>query len=137
MFFFKDQKCFNKIFYPILEIKSKYRGRKNSRHSSSSSLIKYKNKSKHPSRTTMHQVNSITGDEVDEEIENYSNLAGPSNKFESPSTSPLLSTQSISGYSQKRNRINSYDIDNIVIPYSVAAATRVEKLQYKEIPTPK
>ncbi|XP_075146762.1 non-specific lethal 1 isoform X2 [Haematobia irritans] len=31
----------------------------------------------------------------------------------------------------------SYDIDNIVIPYSVAAATRVEILPYKEIPTPK
>lgn len=31
----------------------------------------------------------------------------------------------------------SYDIDNIVIPYSMAASTRVEKLEYKEIPTPK
>lgn len=31
----------------------------------------------------------------------------------------------------------SYDIDNIVIPYSMAAATRLEKLEYKEIPTPK
>ncbi|XP_030375951.1 uncharacterized protein LOC115625161 isoform X2 [Scaptodrosophila lebanonensis] len=30
-----------------------------------------------------------------------------------------------------------YDIDNIVIPYSVAAATRPEILPYKEIPTPK
>ncbi|MPC31057.1 KAT8 regulatory NSL complex subunit 1 [Portunus trituberculatus] len=32
---------------------------------------------------------------------------------------------------------NSYDIDNIVIPHSMAASTRVEKLEYKEIPTPK
>ncbi|XP_046866799.1 uncharacterized protein LOC6651659 isoform X2 [Drosophila willistoni] len=30
-----------------------------------------------------------------------------------------------------------YDIDNIVIPYSIAAQTRVEILPYKEIPTPK
>ncbi|XP_061443766.1 KAT8 regulatory NSL complex subunit 1-like isoform X2 [Rhineura floridana] len=30
----------------------------------------------------------------------------------------------------------SYDINNIVIPVSMAAATRVEKLQYKEILTP-
>ncbi|XP_063159291.1 KAT8 regulatory NSL complex subunit 1-like isoform X2 [Candoia aspera] len=30
----------------------------------------------------------------------------------------------------------SYDINNIVIPMSMAAATRVEKLQYKEILTP-
>lgn len=38
--------------------------------------------------------------------------------------------------SDRRSR-NSYDIDNIVIPYSVAASTRVELLPYKEIPTPK
>lgn len=37
----------------------------------------------------------------------------------------------------RRLRHNSYDIDNIVIPYSVAASTRPEKLQYKEILTPK
>ncbi|XP_055382830.1 putative uncharacterized protein DDB_G0282133 isoform X2 [Condylostylus longicornis] len=37
---------------------------------------------------------------------------------------------------ERKNR-NSYDIDNIVIPYSVAASTRVELLPYKEIPTPK
>lgn len=37
---------------------------------------------------------------------------------------------------ERRSR-TSYDIDNIVIPYSVAAATRVELLPYKEIPTPK
>ncbi|XP_070143194.1 pneumococcal serine-rich repeat protein isoform X3 [Drosophila kikkawai] len=30
-----------------------------------------------------------------------------------------------------------YDIDNIVIPYSMAAQTKVEILPYKEIPTPK
>jgi len=34
-------------------------------------------------------------------------------------------------------RTRNYDIDNIVIPYSVAAATRIELLSYKEIPTPK
>ncbi|XP_036333745.1 uncharacterized protein LOC118744675 isoform X1 [Rhagoletis pomonella] len=39
-------------------------------------------------------------------------------------------------YERSKNR-TSYDIDNIVIPYSVAASTRVEILQYKEIPTPK
>lgn len=33
--------------------------------------------------------------------------------------------------------MGAYDIDNIVIPYSVAATTRVEILQCKEIPTPK
>lgn len=41
------------------------------------------------------------------------------------------------GYTDLRRSRNSYDIDNIVIPYSVAASTRVEILPYKEIPTPK
>lgn len=36
-----------------------------------------------------------------------------------------------------RRTARNYDIDNIVIPYSVAAATRIELLSYKEIPTPK
>lgn len=40
-------------------------------------------------------------------------------------------------FNSRRLRQNSYDIDNIVIPYSVAASTRLEKLQYKEILTPK
>jgi len=36
----------------------------------------------------------------------------------------------------RRKRETAFDIDNIVIPYSMAAATRVEKLKYKEILTP-
>lgn len=32
---------------------------------------------------------------------------------------------------------HAFDINNIVIPYSIASTTRVEKLQYKEILTPK
>lgn len=74
-------------------------------------------------------------DEEVESIENNSSNPGLRSP-DSPSSSPLLQMQSISGYN-KKNRIDSYDIDNIVIPYSVAASTRVEKLQYKEILTPK
>ncbi|XP_055688366.1 uncharacterized protein LOC129792937 [Lutzomyia longipalpis] len=59
----------------------------------------------------------------------------------SKNASPTLNSSSYkherSGYSDLRRNRNSYDIDNIVIPYSVAAATRVEILPYKEIPTPK
>ncbi|KAK2166094.1 hypothetical protein LSH36_42g08002 [Paralvinella palmiformis] len=40
------------------------------------------------------------------------------------------------GMRRKRGE-SAYDINNIVIPYSIAAATRVERLQYKEILTPK
>ncbi|CAB4064244.1 PIGV [Lepeophtheirus salmonis] len=36
----------------------------------------------------------------------------------------------------KRRRESAYDIDNIVIPYSIAASTRVERIKYKEIITP-
>jgi len=36
----------------------------------------------------------------------------------------------------KKKRKSNYDIDHIVIPMSMAATTRVEKLQYKEIITP-
>ncbi|KAL5011135.1 hypothetical protein ScPMuIL_013440 [Solemya velum] len=38
---------------------------------------------------------------------------------------------------RKRRGESDYDINNIVIPYSMAASTRVEKLKYKEIVTPK
>ncbi|XP_074053830.1 KAT8 regulatory NSL complex subunit 1-like [Macrotis lagotis] len=54
--------------------------------------------------------------------------AAPS--FSQPSTSSALQT------SKKKRSENSYDIDNIVIPMSMATAARVEKLQYKEILTP-
>lgn len=36
----------------------------------------------------------------------------------------------------RRKRETSFDIDNIVIPYSTMASARVEKLKYKEIQTP-
>lgn len=38
---------------------------------------------------------------------------------------------------RRRRGESSFDINNIVIPMSVAATTRVEKLQYKEILTPR
>ncbi|CAH1773587.1 unnamed protein product [Owenia fusiformis] len=38
---------------------------------------------------------------------------------------------------KKRRMENAFDINNIVIPYGMAASSRVEKLQYKEIITPK
>lgn len=44
---------------------------------------------------------------------------------------------SSSGSQRKRKVDDSYDINNIVIPHSIAASTRVEQLQYKEIVTPK
>uniref|UniRef100_A0A8D2CLR8 KAT8 regulatory NSL complex subunit 1 n=1 Tax=Sciurus vulgaris TaxID=55149 RepID=A0A8D2CLR8_SCIVU len=61
-----------------------------------------------------------------------------------PPHSPLVATafhliRQLSSTSQpvrRRRGESSFDINNIVIPMSVAATTRVEKLQYKEILTP-
>uniref|UniRef100_A0A3Q3K217 PEHE domain-containing protein n=1 Tax=Monopterus albus TaxID=43700 RepID=A0A3Q3K217_MONAL len=49
-----------------------------------------------------------------------------------PRVLPLPPQQPI----KRRRGESSFDINNIVIPMSVAATTRVEKLQYKEILTP-
>ncbi|KAJ8383495.1 hypothetical protein AAFF_G00220120 [Aldrovandia affinis] len=58
----------------------------------------------------------------------------------SESSTPLgLNSQSAISTPQpirRRRGESSFDINNIVIPMSVAATTRVEKLQYKEILTP-
>ncbi|KAM9425934.1 KAT8 regulatory NSL complex subunit 1 isoform 2-T5 [Pholidichthys leucotaenia] len=73
----------------------------------------------------------------------HSSLHSPLTRQLSTSSenSTLLGTcsQSISSIPQpikRRRGESSFDINNIVIPMSVAATTRVEKLQYKEILTP-
>ncbi|XP_054430865.1 KAT8 regulatory NSL complex subunit 1 [Pteronotus mesoamericanus] len=53
-----------------------------------------------------------------------------------PSSSSPQVTASTSQPVRRRRGESSFDINNIVIPMSVAATTRVEKLQYKEILTP-
>ncbi|KAJ8921484.1 hypothetical protein NQ315_003102 [Exocentrus adspersus] len=117
------------------KIKNKIRGRKPGRHSSLNRL----HRKRHPAKDGVGgHLNSSLVDGIDEELESIGNNSNTGTRsLDSPSSSPLLQIQSISGYNRTRNRIQSYDIDNIVIPYSVAASTRVEKLQYKEILTPK
>nr|CAI5826328.1 unnamed protein product [Callosobruchus analis] len=115
------------------KIKSKIRGRKPGRHG----LNRLHRKRLSSSKEQAEQLNNLSNDGADEEVESIGNNANLGTRSsDSPSSSPLLHMQTISGYN-KRNRVQSYDIDNIVIPYSVAASTRVEKLQYKEILTPK
>ncbi|XP_075418134.1 KAT8 regulatory NSL complex subunit 1 isoform X3 [Tenrec ecaudatus] len=53
-----------------------------------------------------------------------------------PTSSNSQVTASVSQPIRRRRGESSFDINNIVIPMSVAATTRVEKLQYKEILTP-
>lgn len=49
-------------------------------------------------------------------------------------TNSNASAQSVT--KRRRSEQSAYDIDNIVIPFSIAATTRVEILEYKEIVTP-
>ncbi|CAH1107968.1 unnamed protein product [Psylliodes chrysocephalus] len=114
------------------KIRNKIRGRKPGRPSNF-------HRKTHMGGDLPQSTNPPTDSAADEEVEsigNNSNPGGP-RSLDSPSSSPLLHMHSISGYNKRSSRFQSYDIDNIVIPYSVAAATRVEKLQYKEILTPK
>ncbi|XP_019379164.1 PREDICTED: KAT8 regulatory NSL complex subunit 1 isoform X3 [Gavialis gangeticus] len=102
-----------------------------------------------------HDTNRLRdySSERSEVLKHHTDVGGPS--YLSAATTPTphspivrqLSTSSESsapasassqGTSQPRRRRgeSSFDINNIVIPMSVAATTRVEKLQYKEILTP-
>ncbi|PSN48058.1 hypothetical protein C0J52_03439 [Blattella germanica] len=90
---------------------------------------------------------SLCGEDGEDQLGIETSLPSGSSKNASPIPSPCpivmalgsdrLSCSKERGEVVRRKRENSYDIDNIVIPYSIAASTRVEKLQYKEIPTPK
>ncbi|XP_015682261.1 KAT8 regulatory NSL complex subunit 1-like, partial [Protobothrops mucrosquamatus] len=53
-----------------------------------------------------------------------------------PVTTYSLGSSIAAQQPRRRRGESSFDINNIVIPMSVAATTRVEKLQYKEILTP-
>ncbi|MCI4395308.1 hypothetical protein PGIGA_G00178900 [Pangasianodon gigas] len=79
----------------------------------------------------------------------YMEVASPSSSLTTPTLSPIVRQLSSSEsptqpcsltttpQAQRKRRVeSSFDINNIVIPMSVAATTRVEKLQYKEILTP-
>ncbi|XP_066219195.1 KAT8 regulatory NSL complex subunit 1 isoform X2 [Saccopteryx leptura] len=59
-----------------------------------------------------------------------------SSESSAPASSSPQVTASTSQPVRRRRGESSFDINNIVIPMSVAATTRVEKLQYKEILTP-
>ncbi|KAF5308398.1 hypothetical protein FQR65_LT06219 [Abscondita terminalis] len=113
------------------KIKNKFRGRKPNLHS----LARLKRK-RHSDKLSLSHVQSSAIESGNEDLDSIGNSTVGSFKLDSRSSSPLLSTQPIASY-KRGSRVSSYDIDNIVIPYSVAASTRVEKLPYKEILTPK
>lgn len=63
-----------------------------------------------------------------------SNCSESSNHYNRPNNYNTNSAQSVTR--RRRSEQSAYDIDNIVIPLSIAATTRVEILEYKEIMTP-
>ena len=65
-------------------------------------------------------------------------LAYDSSKPSTPTSecSPLSQSSSFNKQRKKPSLSVDYDINNIIIPYSIAASTRLERIQYKEIPTP-
>ncbi|XP_060526021.1 KAT8 regulatory NSL complex subunit 1 [Cylas formicarius] len=116
------------------KIKNKIRGRKVGRPSGKK---RHLDAAKPVGTPTGTGIGPDWGDDLEVEAAT-SSLGARRCSMDSAGGSPLLQMQSISGYRQYRNnRADSYDIDNIVIPYSIAASTRVEKLEYKEILTPK
>lgn len=83
------------------------------------------------------------GEEEEEQLGVEAMLPCSSSKNASPIPSPcpiimalgperLSSGKERGDLISRRKRENSYDIDNIVIPYSIAASTRVEKLRTRK-----
>lgn len=95
-------------------------------------LDRYRHRRKHSA--------GLSGADSEETVEQDIDTGGGS-RYPSPVPSPASThaptVSKDKDVSIKRKRENSYDIDNIVIPYSMASSTRLEKLNYKEIPTPK
>ncbi|XP_076455906.1 KAT8 regulatory NSL complex subunit 1-like [Babylonia areolata] len=67
----------------------------------------------------------------------------PGSGTDTPAASPLSRDASLNAGPHKEKEVrkrrgeSAYDINNIVIPHSMASLTRVEKLEYKEIPIPR
>lgn len=124
------------------------KGRKPKGHNPSTHSLQRLKKKRQAVKALMGPFLPAVGEEEEEQLGVEAMLPCSSSKNASPIPSPcpiimalgperLSSGKERGDLISRRKRENSYDIDNIVIPYSIAASTRVEKLQYKEIPTPK
>ncbi|XP_073539217.1 KAT8 regulatory NSL complex subunit 1 isoform X2 [Phyllobates terribilis] len=101
------------------------------------------NKKRHYSpleRDGRHEMESGRSSPASENLsaQSYTPLSRQQSTPPEGTTSASLSAAAAAAAAAARRRRveTSYDIDNIVIPMSVAATTRVERLQYKEILTP-
>ena len=80
---------------------------------------------------------ALSTDAMDEDSASFPSSPYDSGSVPSTPGRPGNRSERSSVFQDLMRRRTSYDIDNIVIPYSMAATTRVERLQYKEIQTPK
>jgi KAT8 regulatory NSL complex subunit 1 len=124
------------------------KGRKPKAHEPSNHSLQRLKRKRQAVKTVVGPFLPTCSEEGDEQLGLEAVLTSSNSKNTSPIPSPCpiimaLGPERFSSGKERgemfsrRKRENSYDIDNIVIPYSIAASTRVEKLQYKEIPTPK
>ncbi|XP_078386012.1 KAT8 regulatory NSL complex subunit 1-like [Cetorhinus maximus] len=93
--------------------------------------------------TEARQALSDMGSSYSSTISSHSSAHSPllrqlstSSESSAQNTTNTQSLASTLQAARRRRGESSFDINNIVIPMSVAATTRVEKLQYKEILTP-
>ncbi|XP_055602344.1 uncharacterized protein LOC129751087 [Uranotaenia lowii] len=102
-------------------------------NSAGSSSNKYYKSTSSKYRKMSHSSSAAAGYEYGDSAGGLNQDGAGSGSSRSKNSSPTPNHHR----NDRRNRKESYDIDNIVIPYSVAASNRVEILQYKEITTPK
>ncbi|XP_053693601.1 uncharacterized protein LOC128741667 [Sabethes cyaneus] len=104
------------------------------RKSSNSSAVGVANTS---SSGTLSRYNSSSGFAGTSSGLDYMEAGGHHDGAGSGSSRSKNSSPTPNHHRNERKSRTSYDIDNIVIPYSIAASNRVELLPYKEIVTPK
>ncbi|XP_063173989.1 KAT8 regulatory NSL complex subunit 1-like protein [Candoia aspera] len=124
---------FSQIKAPFQQLSHKYGS--NSKHQSVSKVSEQFSEG----RKKRHLSETLSGENSSCEAFSYQHESH--SNFTAVSNVDMLSrsSHSISSQLNSRRRLrseSSYDIDNIVIPMSLVAPSKLEKLQYKEILTP-
>ncbi|KAJ7345235.1 hypothetical protein JRQ81_001185 [Phrynocephalus forsythii] len=86
-------------------------------------------------RKKRHLSETVTGENSHIEAYCFQHDQEPHTHFAGAAIGDMASKSQLNSRRRLRSE-SSYDIDNIVIPMSLVAPSKLEKLQYKEIPTP-